>query len=373
MNKIYVVGSGFFGATFANLAANAGYDVEVIEKRNHIGGNAYSEIDPETGIEYHKHGTHIFHTSSDRIWNYVNKFSKFNDFKLYSCINYRGWIIPLPINLHTMSSIFNKPLTPSEAKIIISKYSEGIESPDDSLESKAISTVGRPIYEAIIKNYTQKQWETDPGVLPAETITRIPIRYNYNSRFFNDTYEGLPIDGYAKLFERMLNHPNITIRLNTNFFDIKDSLDKDATIVYSGPIDQYFNYKHGHLGWRTSYFKTEIHDLDYYQGTGLMYFADKEIPYTRIHEFKHFHPERDYTKDKTIIMKEYSRFTQEDDEPCYPINSKEDKNRVKLYKEDAKLETKLIFGGRLGSYKYLDMHMAVGSAMSKFDSFMKGK
>ena len=203
MSEIVVVGSGFFGATFSNLAANSGKKVLVIEKRQHIGGNSYSEIDTETGIEYHKHGTHIFHTSSDRIWNYVNQFSKFNDFKLYSCINHRGWIIPLPINLHTMSSIFNKPLTPSEAKIIISKYSEGIESPDDSLESKAISTVGRPIYEAIIKNYTQKQWETDPGVLPAETITRIPIRYNYNSRFFNDTYEGLPIDGYAKLFERI--------------------------------------------------------------------------------------------------------------------------------------------------------------------------
>jgi UDP-galactopyranose mutase len=372
MSKIYVVGSGFFGATFANLAANNGYEVVVIEKRNHIGGNAYSEIDKETGIEYHKHGTHIFHTSNKKVWEYVNQFSEFNDFKLYSCTNYRGWILPLPINLHTMSGIYSKPLSPEEARILIEANSKEIDDSEDNLESKSISLVGRQIYDALIKDYTTKQWETDPKLLPSETINRIPVRYNYNSRFFNDKYEGVPIDGYAKVFERMLDHPNIEVRLDTDFFNIRESINKNNKIVYSGPIDQYFDYKHGKLGWRTSYFKSEVHQVNYYQGTGLMYFADKDISYTRIHEFKHFHPERDYTKDKTLIMKEYSRFTQEGDEPCYPINSKEDKNRVKLYKQDAKLETNLIFGGRLGSYKYLDMHMAVGSAISKFDSFTKG-
>jgi UDP-galactopyranose mutase len=371
MKTIYVIGSGFFGSTFANLAANAGYKVELIEKRDYVGGNACSKFDEETGIEYHTHGTHVFHTSNKKIWDYVNQFSEFNDFKLFSCTTHKGKVYPLPINLHTISMFYDKQLTPSEAKKIIEEDSIGIKDSEDNLEDKAISRVGRKLYEAFFKDYTWKQWQTDLRLLPPETITRIPVRYNYNSRLFSDKYEGLPIDGYIKVFERMTTHKNININLNTDFFDIKDSIKDDDFIIYSGPIDKYFNYKHGELGWRTSYFEKEIINENFYQGTGLMYFPSLDIPYTRIHEFKHFNPERNYTEEKTLILKEYSKFTEIEDEPCYPINSKKDKSVVKLYKEEAEKEKNVIFGGRLGSYKYLDMHMAIGNAMSKFEDFIR--
>ncbi|WP_276879363.1 UDP-galactopyranose mutase [Lawsonella clevelandensis] len=375
---LIVVGSGFFGLTVAERAASQlGKRVLIIEKRSHIGGNAFSQPEPETGIEVHQYGAHLFHTSNERVWDYVTKFTPFTDYQHRVFAMHDGKAYQFPMGLGLICEFFGKYYSPDEARTLIKEQASEVKTEEaTNLEEKAISLIGRPLYEAFVRDYTAKQWQTDPKELPAANITRLPVRYTFNNRYFNDTYEGLPVHGYAAWLRAMINHDLIDVRLNTDWFDVCEDVraaNPDAPVVYTGPLDRYFDYSAGRLGWRTLDFDVEVLPIGDFQGTAVMNYNDADVPYTRIHEFRHFHPERAdrYPKDKTVIMKEYSRFAEEDDEPYYPINTPEDREILAAYRELAAAETanqKVLFGGRLGTYQYLDMHMAIASALTMFDN-----
>ncbi|MGQ0778935.1 MAG: UDP-galactopyranose mutase [Pseudonocardiales bacterium] len=372
---LIVVGSGFFGLTVAQCAADQlNKRVLVLDRRHHLGGNAYSEADPDTGIEVHRYGAHLFHTSNKRVWEYVNRFTDFTGYQHRVLTIHQGQVYPFPMGLGLISQFFGRYFTPGEARALIAEQASEIDGKDAAnLEEKAISLIGRPLYEAFVRDYTAKQWQTDPTELPAAIIARLPVRYNFNNRYFNDTYEGLPVSGYTAWLEKMADHPNIEIRLNTDYFDCRDDIPERRPTIYTGPLDRYFDYAEGWLGWRTLDFERQVvRDSGDFQGTPVMNYADADVPFTRILEFRHFHPERDYyPADKTVIVREFSRFADKEDEPYYPINTPEDRAKLERYRELAKSETtqrNILFGGRLGTYKYLDMHMAIGSALSMFDN-----
>ena len=374
---LLVVGSGFFGLTIAQRAAEElGLRVQIIERRPHIGGNAYSERETSTGIEIHRYGAHLFHTSNERVWQYVNRFTRFTPYVHRVYTNHGGEVFPLPINLGTVNQFFRSAHSPASARALIAEQAAEVSADAvENLEDKAISLIGRPLYEAFIRDYTAKQWQTDPRELPAEVISRLPVRYTYDNRYFNDTHEGLPVDGYTAWLERMADHPLIDVALDVDFFDDgpfgKSTTVGSIPIVYTGPVDRYFDYAEGRLGWRTLDFEQEVLDTGDFQGTSVMNYADADVPYTRIHEFRHFHPERDYPADRTVIMREFSRFADAGDEPYYPVNTPRDRAGLLAYRELAKAEPDVIFGGRLGTYQYLDMHMAIGSALSVFDNTVR--
>jgi UDP-galactopyranose mutase len=370
---LVVVGSGFFGLTVAEQAASQlDKRVLVLDRRDHIGGNAYSAPEPETGIEVHRYGAHLFHTSNERVWQYVNRFTEFTGYQHKVWSIYDGQTYPLPINLATICQYFGRSFSPDGARALVAEQAGEIDTADAAnLEEKAVSLIGRPLYEAFIRGYTKKQWQTDPTELPAAVIARLPVRYTFDNRYFNDTYEGLPKDGYTAWLRRMADHPNIEVRLSTDFFDVRDDLPADVPTVFTGPIDKYFGYSAGELGWRTLDFETEVLPTGDFQGTSVMNYADEDVPWTRIHEFRHFHPERDYPTDRTVVVREFSRFAEHGDEPYYPINTAEDRAKLERYRELAAKEAaerRVLFGGRLGTYKYLDMHMAIGSALTMFDN-----
>jgi UDP-galactopyranose mutase len=375
---LLVVGAGLFGLTLARQAAEE-HDakVTVIDRRDHLGGNAYSEADPETGIEVHKYGAHLFHTSNTRVWEYVNRFTDFTPYvhKVYT--THRGVVYPMPINLGTINQFFESAYSPAGARALVQEQAGELAGTDPAnLNDKGISLIGRPLYEAFIKHYTGKQWQTDPKDLPASIISRLPVRYTYDNRYFNDTYEGLPRQGYTAWLERMADHPNISVELGTDYFDAAQPLNRDAVrgnvpVVYTGPVDRYFDYAHGDLKWRTIDLETEHVDTGDFQGTSVMNYADESVPFTRIIEPRHFHPERDYPTDRTVIQREYSRFAHREDEPYYPVNSTEDRETLLKYRQLADAEPRTLFGGRLGTYQYLDMHMAIGSALSAADNKLK--
>ena len=370
---LVVVGSGFFGLTVAERCANElGLRVLVLERRHHLGGNAYSEPDQETGIEVHVYGAHLFHTSNKKVWDYVNRFTEFTDYQHRVYTSHDGQVYPMPINLGTINQFFDAAYSPDEARALIKEQAAelGDKEPENFVE-KGISLIGRPLYEAFIAHYTAKQWQTDPEKLSADIISRLPVRYTYNNRYFNDTYEGLPKDGYTAWLERMADHPNIEVRLDTDFFDVADEYKGKVPIVYTGPVDAYFGNSEGELSWRTLDFEREVVQTGDFQGTSVMNYPDADVPFTRIHEFRHFHPEREYPEDKTVIMREYSRFAEKGDEPYYPVNTSEDREKLLKYRELAEKEPMVLFGGRLGTYKYLDMHMAIGSALSMFDNKLR--
>jgi UDP-galactopyranose mutase len=371
---LVVVGSGFFGLTVAErCAADMGLRVLVLDRRSHIGGNAYSEPEPETGIEVHRYGAHLFHTSNERVWNYVNHFTAFTGYQHRVYSNHNGQVYPLPINLGTINQFFDAAYSPDDARALIKEQAAelGDKVPENFVE-KGVSLIGRPLYEAFIAHYTAKQWQTDPEKLSADIISRLPVRYTYNNRYFNDTFEGLPVDGYTAWLEKMADHPNIEVRLETDFFDHRDDVLGNVPVVYTGPVDAYFDNAEGELSWRTLDFETEVKPVGDFQGTPVMNYPDADVPYTRIHEFRHFHPERDwYPTDKTVIMREYSRFAGSGDEPYYPVNTADDREKLLKYREMAKRENGVLFGGRLGTYKYLDMHMAIGSALSMVDNKLR--
>jgi UDP-galactopyranose mutase len=360
---LIVVGAGFYGLTIAERAADAGLRALVLERRNHIGGNAWSEPDRETGIEVHRYGSHLFHCTSEEIWRYVLRFSEFTDYRHHVFTNVGGKIFPMPVNLGTICAFFGRSLTPSAARALIrSQAAEFASTEPRNFEEKAISLIGRPLYEAFIRGYTAKQWQTDPRDLPPEIIARLPVRYNFDSRYFSDRFEGLPAQGYGALFRRMAAHPRIQVATATDFFELRDRIPSGTPIVYTGPIDRYFSYAAGTLGWRTLDFASEVHDVADFQGCAVMNYADESVPFTRIHEFRHLHPERSYGA-RTVIFREYSRFAGAKDEPYYPIATKTDRRIHGAYQAMAALEQNVIFGGRLGSYQYLDMHQAIGAAL----------
>ncbi|HEX3591011.1 MAG TPA: UDP-galactopyranose mutase [Pseudonocardiaceae bacterium] len=371
---LIIVGSGFFGLTVAECTASQlDKRVLVLERRSHLGGNAYSEAEPETGIEVHRYGAHLFHTSNKRVWDYVNQFTDFTGYQHRVFAMHDGQAYQFPMGLGLISQFLGRYLTPDEARAWVTEHAAEVDSADvHNLEDKAISLIGRPLYEAFVRDYTAKQWQTDPKELPPAVINRLPVRYTFNNRYFNDTYEGLPVDGYTAWLEKMADHPNIDVRLDVDFFDARHEIPDGTPIVYTGPIDRYFDYTEGWLGWRTVDLELEVlHDCGDFQGTPVMNYNDADVPFTRIHEFRHFHPERDYPKDKTVIVREFSRNAEKGDEPYYPINTPDDRAKLERYRELAKTEAQernVLFGGRLGTYKYLDMHMAIGSALSAFDN-----
>jgi UDP-galactopyranose mutase len=370
---LIIVGSGFFGLTVAErTATQLDKRVLVLERRSHLGGNAYSEAEPETGIEVHRYGAHLFHTSNKRVWDYVNEFTDFTGYQHRVFAMHDGQAYQFPMGLGLISQFLGRYLTPDEARAWVAEHAAEVDPANvRNLEDKAISLIGRPLYEAFVRDYTAKQWQTDPKELPAAVINRLPVRYTFNNRYFNDTYEGLPVDGYTAWLKKMADHPNIEVRLDTDFFDVRDEIPAGTPIVYTGPLDRYFDYSQGWLGWRTLDFEQEVVPTGDFQGTPVMNYNDADVPFTRIHEFRHFHPERDYPTDRTVIVREFSRNAEKDDEPYYPINTPDDRAKLERYRELARQEARernVLFGGRLGTYKYLDMHMAIGSALSAFDN-----
>lgn len=371
--KYIVVGAGFFGATVAErIAEDLGEPVAVVEKRGHIGGNCYTEIDEETGIEFHRYGSHIFHTSDDKVWSYINRFSLFNDYQHKVLTEYRGRVYQMPINLSTINSFYGTNLKPGEARAFLmsEREKEYIENPSN-LEEMAVSLTGRLLYEAFIKGYTTKQWETDPKALPADIVTRLPVVYSYHSNYFSDPWQGLPLCGYTRVFQKMLAHRLITLHLGVDFFDMRETLDDDCLVIYTGPVDRFFDYKYGRLSWRTSIFDKETFQVGDYQGTAVMNYADLSVPYTRIHEFRHLHRERAYQDKKTLIFREYSKCHADDTDPYYPVNTKEDRERYKAYAQDVKLLSNVIFGGRLGTYQYLNMDKVIAAALMVYKEKIK--
>ena len=376
---LVVVGAGLYGLTVAERAAERGLDVVVLDRRDHIGGNAWSEVEPSTGIEVHRYGAHLFHTSNERVWEYVNRFTAFTDYVHRVWTVHRGEVYPMPISLGTINQFFRSAMGPDQARALVARQAAELTGEPGNLEEKAVSLIGRPLYEAFVRGYTAKQWQTDPTDLPAEVISRLPVRYTYDNRYFNDRWEGLPVDGYAAWLTRMAQHPRLTVRLETDFLDDGHDLSRDAVlgrvpVVYTGPLDRYFDDVHGALGWRPLDFEQEVLDVGDHQGAAVINEADEDVPHTRVLEFRHFHPERDYPSDRTVVVRERSRFADAGDEPYYPVNAPVDRSRLAAYRELTRLENGLgvAFGGRLGTYQYLDMHMAIASALAFVDNDLDG-
>jgi len=373
MEKCIVIGAGFFGSVIAERLANIlGVNVAIFERRAHVGGNCYSAIHPDTGIEYHVYGTHIFHTSNPEVWNYIRQFTDFNGYYHQVLTTYRDKVYQMPINLETINSFYNINLKPYEVKDFLAKeiQKEISSNPPVNFEEKAISLLGRPLYEAFLKGYTIKQWQKHPNELPTSILSRLPFRSNYNESYFHDKWQGIPDQGYTAIFKKMLDNDKISVHLNTDFFDIRNSLPTGLPIVYSGPIDRFFDYKFGRLEWRTIHFIHEIVDVEDYQGTSVMNYAEENIPFTRIHEPRHLHPERNYPSNRTLIIHEYSKID-DGTEPYYPINDTRNQELFIKYQDEAKKHPNVIFAGRLGDYKYLDMHQTIENALNLFETRLK--
>jgi UDP-galactopyranose mutase len=367
---VLIVGAGFYGATLAErIAGELGRRVLLIDRRSHIGGNSYSETDRATGIEVHRYGAHLFHTPNEEVWRYLSRFTGFSAYRYRGVTVHAGKVYSLPINLGTICQYFGRHFTPDEARALIaSQAAEVAGRQPANLEEKAISLVGRPLYEAFIRGYTAKQWQTDPRELPPNIITRLPVRYTFDDRYFNDRFQGQPLDGYTAIFERMLASPLIETRLGVDFFALRNELPPDLPVIYTGPIDRYFDYSEGELSWRTVDFENEVVATGDFQGTSIMNYADEDVPYTRILEFRHFNPERNYQSERTLIAREYSRFAHRGDEPFYPIGASKDKAVLARYQARAVAEKNVHFGGRLGTYRYLDMHQAIAAALKAFET-----
>lgn len=353
-----IVGAGFTGAVLAQELAKAGHNIELFESRDHIAGNCYSDRDEKTGIMLHKYGPHIFHTDNEMVWDYINKFSEFMPYINRVKTTSQGRVFSLPINLHTINQYFNKTLTPIEAKEFIKSVSDNSIEEPQSFEEQAMRFVGKELYEAFFKGYTIKQWGISPAELPASILKRLPVRFNYDDNYFNHKYQGMPKEGYTPIFKALLSHPNIKLYLNTIFK--AEEKDKFNHVFYTGPIDAWFNYEEGRLGYRTLDFVREDHEGDY-QGCAVMNYGDQDVAYTRISEHKHFSPWE--VHEKTAIFKEYSRECTEKDIPYYPIRLVNEKAMLNTYIEKAKAESNVSFLGRLGTYRYLDMDMTIAEAL----------
>ncbi|MFG6496247.1 UDP-galactopyranose mutase [Fictibacillus sp. UD] len=354
-----IVGAGLFGSTFACEAAKRGKRVKVIDRRDHIAGNIYTEN--IEGMNVHKYGAHIFHTNNKGIWEYVNQFAEFNRYTNSPVANFKGEIYNMPFNMNTFNKLWGV-VTPDEAKAKIEEQRKAanIDNPIN-LEEQAISLIGTDIYKKLVKGYTEKQWGRKATELPAFIIKRLPVRFTYDNNYFNDRYQGIPIGGYTQIVEKMLSSDLIDIELNVDFFDKKGEYLKEfPKIIYTGMIDRFFDFQYGELEYRSLEFETTVLNQENYQGNAVVNYTDAETPYTRIIEHKHF----EYgNQPKTIITKEYPKNWNLGDEPYYPMNDKKNNEIFNKYQELANQVSNVIFGGRLGMYKYYDMHQVIGAAL----------
>lgn len=366
-----IIGSGLYGSVMAERIANIlNKKVTILEKRSHIGGNCYSETDSKTRIEYHKYGTHIFHTSSEKVWGYLSNYCKLNSYRHQVLSEFNNKIYQMPINLETINSFFNKNFNPSEAfnflKHKTKKYQKKIYN---NFEEKALSQIGLELYLAFIKNYTKKQWGKNPINLPSSIFNRLPIRYNYREDYFNNCkYQGIPDLGYTDIFKKILSSNNIKIKLNKNF-KLFNNYDVKYLTIYTGPLDELFNYDLGKLEWRSLKFKKKYINTEDYLGTSVINFPETKYDFTRLHEPRHLHIDREYPRNKTLIIQEFPCINI--NEPYYPINTEMNRILHRKYKEKAQKIKKFEFGGRLADYAYYDMDMTISAALQKFEKIKK--
>lgn len=364
--NIGIVGAGFTGAVIARELANQGHKITVVDERHHLAGNCHTERDQDTNVMVHIYGPHIFHTSNDRVWKYVQQFDEFMPFvnRVKSIV--AGKVYSLPVNLMTINNFFDKTLRPDEAKSFIESIADKSITDPQTFEEQAMRFVGKDLYEAFFKGYTEKQWGLHPSELPASILKRLPVRFNYDDNYYSSKHQGIPKHGYTHIVERMLDNPNINVQLNTKF--TRSQAGSFDHVFYSGPIDAWFDYSEGRLGYRTLDFSAERHDGDY-QGNPVINYGDLSVPWTRISEHKHFAPWEEH--EKTIIYKEYSRTCDKDDIPYYPIRLVKDKTLLNKYIDKANQEDNVTFAGRLGTYRYLDMHITIEEALSTAELFLE--
>jgi UDP-galactopyranose mutase len=361
-HKFLIVGAGFSGAVLANqLAEKLDCVIDVWDERNHIAGNCYTERDAETNVMVHQYGPHIFNTDKKEIWDFVNTLAEFKPFVNRVKANYQNKIYSLPINLHTINQFFNQSFNPQQAKQFIeSKGDKNIVEPK-SFEDQALKFIGKELYEAFFYGYTKKQWGCEPSELPASILKRLPIRFNYDDNYYSNIYQGIPVNGYTELVQKLLSHPKINVQLQKKFTFNTDSLSTYNHIFFTGPIDAFFNYKHGTLGYRTVTFEKFIAEGDY-QGNAVINYSDTNVAFTRVHEHKHFAPWEQHQK--TVYFKEYSKETTSNDIPYYPKRLQADKDILLKYRNEALQTNQVSFLGRLATYRYMDMHHVIGEALN---------
>ncbi len=360
-HKFLIVGAGFSGAVLAEqLAANLDCEIDIWDERDHIAGNCFTKRDAATNVMVHEYGPHIFNTDKKEIWDYVNSFTEFKPYINRVKANYNGKIYSLPINLHTINQFFNKNLNPSDAKEFIASIADNEIGEPVTFEEQALKFIGKDLYKAFFYGYTKKQWGCEPSQLPASILKRLPVRFNYDDNYYNNSYQGIPVLGYTALIEKMLSSSRIKVILNKKFSrqDIKPGVYDH--IFYTGPLDAFFEYSHGRLGYRTVVFEKYIAEGDY-QGTAVINYCNEEIPYTRVHEHKHFTPWEQH--EKTVYFKEFSKETNEADTPYYPKRLKADKEMLSAYRDTALHLQGVSFLGRLATYRYMDMHHVIGEAL----------
>ena len=374
-----VAGAGIWGCTVARALAEAGRKVLILERRATPGGNVRCETDPESGIEVHVYGSHIFHTHIDGAWDFIRRFAEFNGYQHKVLARHAGKTYFLPLGLTLVNQFYNLNLTPPELPAFIARESQQARSQEpQNFEEQAIAFIGRPLYEAFIRGYTMKQWGTDPVNLPASIIKRLPVRASYDINYFPDYRQGIPLAGYNSIFERMLDHPNITLECNIDWLEWRKThpeTDRDAVpTFYSGPIDALFSYKFGPLPWRSLSFEQERLPIADFQGTSVMNYTDADVPFTRIHEFKHYHPENAalMARPATIICREYPKTWTPGDEPYYPVDTPASRELLALYQAEAAKTPHIVVGGRLGAYKYYDMDQSVANALETASHFSLG-
>lgn len=366
MKKILIVGAGFSGAVIARELAQNEYIVRVIDSRDHIGGNCHTIRDEANDVMVHTYGPHIFHTDNDRVWDYINQFGDMMPYVNRVKAITNGAVYSLPINLHTINQFFGKICSPTEARKLIEQQSDLSITEPQTFEEQALRFVGEDLYKAFFYGYTKKQWGVEPTELPASILKRLPVRFNYNDNYFNHKYQGMPKDGYTDIIDKILDHDNISVELNTPFdVSMKDDADH---IFWSGAIDAWFEHEYGRLGYRTLDFERFDADGDF-QGNAVINYCDVNVPYTRITEHKHFSPWEEH--EKTVCYKEYSRECEEYDIPYYPIRLVKDKSLLKQYIDKAKLEKNVTFVGRLGTYRYLDMDVTIAEALATADNVLE--
>ena len=375
---VIVAGAGLWGCTVARVLAEAGRKVLVLEKRDVVGGNVRCATDPETGIEVHTYGSHIFHTHLDDVWNFVRRFVAFNGYQHKVLARYNGKTYFLPLGLTLVNQFYGLDLTPAELPAFIRAEAAKAPATDGAanFETQAISFVGKPLYDAFIREYTRKQWGTDPKNLSADIIRRLPVRASYDVNYFPDYRQGIPLSGYNSLFDRLLDHPNVSVRCRTGFhFGTVAELGLPAAtpVFYSGPVDALFDYRFGALPWRSLRFETARVAVPDFQGTSVVNYTGAEVPYTRIHEFKHYHPEDRAVMEapSTIVCREYPKTWQPGDEPYYPVDTAASRELLARYQAEAAKTPNLIVGGRLGGYGYYDMDRSIGNALETAAAFLE--